>query len=312
MKPEITVILIANHAKKYYDPRAYIEPLIEQGLSHDLYEIIYVDTFKENRGRSLDSIIKSNKSFNLKTESLPLSSRAKALNLALSITAGELIIFLADDCIASSKCIKTHWDFHQKNKDINKIGVSSILIPDDKKSTFSTWLEESGELFGVPFTVNMNEIFTDFFYIANSSIKRTFLETAGFYFEEIFPYHGWDDFELSLRLKEQGMKAFFLPDASSIHDHRITVRERCNTMIESGVSAGIYEKKGGRELGWKGRIYHSMLRYALSVLKQLSYYSFNRNKKHLYTAYTSLLNFHFKFGYLKFKFCNRKYLKEND
>jgi hypothetical protein len=47
------------------------------------------------------------------------------------------------------------------------------------------------------------------FCVANVSAKRI-LDRAGL-FDNDFPYPAWDDFEMGLRLRARGMKAFMSP-----------------------------------------------------------------------------------------------------
>jgi GT2 family glycosyltransferase len=74
------------------------------------------------------------------------------------------------------------------------------------------WLEESGQLFGVPFRADMAEVPEDFFLAGNASVKRELLTRAG-RFDERYSLHAGDDFEFGKRLRAAGMRAQFVPDA---------------------------------------------------------------------------------------------------
>ena len=72
------------------------------------------------------------------------------------------------------------------------------------QNDFRRWLEDQGMLWGVTLNHLTGTVPEDFFYGANTSIKRRFLQQAG-PFNESFTGLAGDDHEIGVRLSKMGM-----------------------------------------------------------------------------------------------------------
>ena len=192
-----------------------------------------------------------------------------------------------------------HVRFHRENPDRHLVGAGSLLVPPAYRTRFVDWLERTGELFGVPFTHDMTSVPENFFYIAHCSVKRDFLFEAGL-FDENFPEHAWDDFELSCRLIALGMKSVYLGIAAE-HDHYITMRERCTTMLEAGEGAAVYDRKYGGDQPWHDKCRRPPGRLRMDALRSLLRYARSRSEDDLISYYRARLDAAFVAGYRRAK-----------
>lgn len=201
----------------------------------------------KNLGEQLIDTQKSYKgNLRLNFYTIDKCGRAAATNYGISRSNASLLLLLADDFIASPNLVIEHVRLHRQNPQENIIGIGPGVFPYDwELSPFMHWLEVSGALFGVAFVgESAQPPLADFFYGANTSLKRSFLEAAG-PFDEDYPYDCWDDFEMSLRLRKLGMQARYLPDAVAFHWHQISVLDRGAQMRHAGESAAIMDFKQG-------------------------------------------------------------------
>jgi GT2 family glycosyltransferase len=171
-----------------------------------------------------------------------------------------------------------------------------MILPEKLRTHFSSWLEQSGELFGVPFGDDTTSVPEHFFYAGNSSVKRAFLDEAGA-FDERFQYHAWDDFELGRRLGKLGLKAAFLPEARAEHFHAISLADRCRTMMQAGEAASVFEQIYPGKYAWhrKCRVPPWCFRcygLACAVLHALL-----RGERYLIRSYRARLDASFVAGY---------------
>ncbi len=170
-----------------------------------------------------------------------MRSRAAALNEMMRRAAGSILLFLADDFIPDPKLVARHLHFHDRHPEIHRGAVGPGLFPQPyRKSDFMRWLEDSGALFGVPFTDTQLSLPRAYFYAGNTSVKRALVDQAGI-FEERFPYDAWDDYEMGLRLVSAGYRADYLPKAVCTHEHRVTLAARAFQVGLGGESAAIYD-----------------------------------------------------------------------
>lgn len=124
-------------------------------------------------------------------------------------------------------------------------GLASVLIAVDDHPP------GLGRFFGalIEQTAEMTTVAEDFFYIGNAFLKREFLLKTSL-FDEHFPYHTLDDYEIGVRMRERGMRAVFLPDAKADHVHRITLVGRSRAMYQTGESAVWFDHKYPERQWW--------------------------------------------------------------
>lgn len=230
-----------------------VEALARQEVvGHDEFEVIVVDSLYLRDWQAIFEDIRTRyPRLQLTFVTIePTRSRARCLNVALEHARADLLLMLADDFMPCDRLLSEHLRFHRENLWENLVAIGPGLFPrDDGTSLFMRWLEDSGEIFGVSFTDPAMKLPRHYFYMANTSVKRAFLKRAG-QFDERFPYDAMDDWEMGLRLAAVGMEAVYLPDAVAIHEHIITLPDRCQQMENAGETAAIYDRTRSRPGPW--------------------------------------------------------------
>jgi GT2 family glycosyltransferase len=272
--------------------------LISQTLPPTDYEIVIVDSTRSHDYAAAYDRARARKDARLRLhfETIDKGGRAKAHNRGLQLCRAPIVLFFADDNLAMPQTAEVHLRFHETNPDLHQVGVGSMILAEELRSHFTTWLERSGELFGVPFSDDMTSVPENFFYVGNSSVKREFLLAAG-PLDENFRYHAWDDYELGLRMSKLGMKANFLPQAKAEHIHAISLADRCRTMTRAGESATVFERKYGGDQSWHRKCRVPPWRLRLDGLISLLGYAILRRERHLISYYRARLDASFVAGY---------------
>ena len=215
------------------------------------YEIVIVDYHPDSDcSESVEEFNRTHAPLALNYFKIQNGSRARAINAGVKQANAPLVVILADDFMPNSQFVTAHLQFHQENSDEEIVGIGPALFPDHLLNCdFRKWLEDSGTLFGVSFTTNKQSIPENFFYIPNTSLKKSFFLKAGG-LDEDFPYAAWDDYELGLRLKALGMRCQLVAQGFARHEHPVTLSERSAAMAEAAASAVIFEGKYSGRQPW--------------------------------------------------------------
>ena len=224
----------------------------QEGVGHGEVEIVAVDgLYLRDWPALLEDIRKQYPALSLTFLQIERTrSRARQLNVGIDLANADLLLLLADDFIPRANLVSEHLKTHEEDPREELVAIGPGLFPEgDKSNAFMKWLEDSGELFGVSFTRPAAALPPYYFYMANTSLKRSFLEKAG-RFDESFPYDAMDDWEMGNRLRALGMKNVYLPGAIAIHEHIIDLPERCRAMEQAGESSAIYDSKRQRPGPW--------------------------------------------------------------
>lgn len=273
--------------------------LADGTLAADEFEVVVVgDTTDEELKKSSDTFKRLNEAgFNFRWFLLDHCGRAKANNFGVAQTRGEIILFLAGDFLASTSVLQAHLRLHDEHRAEQVVGIGAGLFPPQlRHDPFRRWLEDSGELFGVRFTGGPAAIHNRFFYVANASLKRTFLNKVGL-FDEQYPCPAWDDWQMGLRLLAQGMQSVFLVEAAAIHDHAVTLPERRQSMRQAGGAAVIFERHHEGAYPWRAKCRVSPARHKLNALRQRLLFYLTRRQCHQESFYRAQLDSAFVGGY---------------
>jgi GT2 family glycosyltransferase len=294
--PQLSFLIATNDHPPDLD--RFFRALIGQTLPPEEYEAVIIDASgTHDHVLAWERALKlTDTRLRLHLESIPAGSRAKAYNYGLKRCRAPIILFFADDAIAAAHTAETHLRFHQDNPDRHRAGVGAMVLGKEFRTHFTIWLERSGELFGIPFADDMTSIPPGFFYAGNSSVKRSLLDEAG-PFDERFPYHAWDDFELGLRLGKLGMRTSFLPDATAEHFHTITLAERCSTMTQAGESARVFEQIHRGDHPWRRKCRLPPWYFQGYGLASLALHALSRRERFLISYYRARLNAAFVTGH---------------
>lgn len=259
----------------------------QQGLGFSTYEVIAVDgLYLRDWPPVVADIRQQYPDFQLEFIQIERTRcRARQLNIGLREARGDIVLMLADDFIPSPGLVSQHLNAHRDHSAEQLVAIGPGLFPQDSRTNkFMTWLEDSGELFGVSFTAPGMRLPAQYFYMANTSLKHSFLQRAG-EFDEDFPYDAMDDWEMGLRLAKLGMRNLYLAKAVAIHEHIIDLPERCRAMRQAGETSAIYDAKYPQPGPW-----------ASTLTAQKTSYS-TRKRETREQRYKRILRDHWKEGY---------------
>jgi glycosyltransferase involved in cell wall biosynthesis len=167
-----------------------------------------------------------------------------ARNLGARHAQGDLLMFIGDDILASPVLVEQHLRFHDLHNHNGNMAVLGYIrwAPDLRVTRFMKWIGEMGWQFGFSLIKDPMDLPFNFFYTSNISLpRRKFIECGGF--DEDFQEYGWEDIELSLRLKELGLKIIYNREALAFHDHPTSLASFCQRQMKVGFSALCFFKK---------------------------------------------------------------------
>jgi GT2 family glycosyltransferase len=293
--PKISIV-IAAHDHGFNIDRV-LDSLLNQTLLPSDYEIVIADSCHvQDFQRQLDRAWRrKDPRLELRYLCVTKGGRAVAINGAINLARAPIVLLFAFDAIATPHMAERHLRFHHENPERHRVGIGSLLVPPAYRTHFVDWMERSGELFGVPFTADMTSVPDNFFFVAHCSIKREFIVDGGL-FDESFPGHAWDDFELGCRLNALGMKSSYVGVAAE-HDHDITMRERCAAMVEAGEAAAVFDRKYGGQRPWHSTCRTPPVRLRARALRSLLRYRLWRRERDLISYYRARLDAGFVAGY---------------
>ena len=166
----------------------------------------------------------------------PNRKQGAARNLGVHGASGDLIVFLGDDVVPTPDLLSAHLEAHNPLKREKVVVGYTRWPPDFRVTRFMDYIGEEGWQFGYRLIKNPENLPFNFFYTSNLSLQRDFfLEAGGF--DEGFREYGWEDIELSLRLKKMGMRLHFAPEAVGYHYHHMSIRDFVRRQHKVGYSA---------------------------------------------------------------------------
>ncbi len=177
------------------------------------------------------------------------NGRAAANNAGAQASRSDLLLFVGDDFIPAPTLVRAHIELHRNLVRGTAVGIGPSFFPDALRlDPFRCWLEDSGQLFGVPFRLAAAHWPRKFFYAGNASIDRELLDRVGGFDAAL--HDTGDDFEFGLRLSPTGVFSHFLPKALAWHDHAVTLPERLEAHRHSGERARNIIARHGEIAQW--------------------------------------------------------------
>ncbi len=172
----------------------------------------------------------------------PNRKQGAARNYGAGRAKGQLLLFLGDDTVPAPDFLVEHWKSHQQG-DLNKAVIGYTPWPPEIQPTsFMRYIGEEGWQFGFSLIQDTEDVPFNFFYTSNISLRRQFfLDSGGF--DEDFQEYGWEDVELSLRLKQMGMRLTYNRDAIAYHFHPTSLRDFSRRQRQVGYSAWTFHAK---------------------------------------------------------------------
>lgn len=252
--------------------------LEEQSASRDSFEVLVVDDGSTDGTREyLESYVVAS----------PLQARyfyqqnkkqGVARNLGAQHARGDLLMFIGDDILATPVLVEQHLAFHDRYNTNRNMAVLGYIrwAPDMKVTRFMNWVGEMGWQFGFSLIKDPMDLPFNFFYTSNISLpQQRFIDCGGF--DEDFREYGWEDIELSLRLKERGLKIVYNPEALAYHFHPTSLASFCQRQMKVGYSALCFFNKHPEmerflSMTWVPR-YSIFKRSFLSLIRWISEWS---------------------------------------
>jgi GT2 family glycosyltransferase len=171
-----------------------------------------------------------------------------ARNLGARSASGCLLVFLGDDTVPRTNWLEEHREAQKRSGSGDPEASSQVVIgytrwPQNFRQTrFLRYIGEEGWQFGFSLIEDPNDVPFNFFYTSNLSLcRRFFLNSGGF--DESFHEYGWEDIELSLRLKRRGMRIVYNPDAVALHYHPMSLASFVQRQRKVGYSAWDFYQK---------------------------------------------------------------------
>lgn len=294
--PHISIV-ISVHDHGQLDKS--LDVLARQTVDPSLFEVIIVDP--EHAPGTEPSVRRAlattAAALNARYIPIPRNGRAAAQNRGVAESSSDWLLFLADDFVPTERFVESHLQAHREHPGDHVVVIGpSVFPPDIEVNPVMRWLEDSGNLFGVSFTRNGGAIPDTFFYGANASVRRDFLLSAG-PFDEDFPYHAWDDYEMGLRLARRGMKTIYAPEAAAYHYHSISLKERRRSIRQGGASAAIFDSKYPPPQPWHKDCGRHPFAIGLSAATSLVKFALLRRPADRETYYERVLTRAFVVGY---------------
>lgn len=152
-------------------------------------------------------------------ERAPVAGASAARNAAWRAATAPLVLFIGDDVLASDRLLAEHAASHRTEPGELVAVLGSVTWARDLRVTpFMRWLDR-----GLQFdygSISGGEAHLGHLYTANVSLKRSLLERAGGFDEEL-PYL-YEDIELGYRLSRLGGRLLFNARAAAEHLHQVT------------------------------------------------------------------------------------------
>ena len=256
MSLRISLIVVAEPDAYNHKQREFLGSVAAQTHPHESLELIVVDSYaRPATAAALDAFRLQHPALSTHLLHCESSARAAGINLAAARASGDLLIILADDFDPAPELVAAHAAYHVLNPDPDAVGIGPGLFPDDvRRDACARWLEDSGQIFGVPMRSAIVCWPRTYFYAGNASIKKARFEAQGG-FDESFPYDAWDDYEFGLRWAASGGYSQFIAGATATHRHAVSFEERCETMVRAGESARVLERlHPDRDHEWRAKL----------------------------------------------------------
>lgn len=255
----VSLIVVSEPDVFNHKQRNFFASVAAQTYPHDAFEFILVDgQAKDSTSRAFAEFRQQHPAISASLLSCPSPARAAQNNMAAAQADGDLLVFLADDFDPSPGLIAAYAEYHTLNPDLNAVGIGPGLFPDNcRKDIFARWMEDSGNIFGVPMRRIMAVWPKTFFYAGNASIRKASFQSLGG-FNEHFLNDAWDDLEFSIRWVASGGYSQFVAGATATHRHAVSFDERCRNMEIAGKAARVFEKlHPNMDHAWRTKIHRN-------------------------------------------------------
>lgn len=234
--PFVSVVVPTFNREKLL--KNLLDSLHNQSYPVDKLEIIIVDDGSKDGTRQMAEEYQKGSNRNLKYFFQQNKGPAAARNTGIRNSRGSFIVFIDDDCVASSNWLE---EMIGGFDDFNVAGVGGRIKTIATKSIISEYCS----YIGVMEKPIMQADTVKYLVGANSSFRKEHLNAAG-WFNEAIPLGG-EDLDISFRLEQAGYKLKFNPEAVIYHLHRQTLKELLATFFKYGKGSAIFYLQGSKK-----------------------------------------------------------------
>ncbi|HSR68943.1 MAG TPA: glycosyltransferase [Acidobacteriota bacterium] len=275
----------------------------ERALSFS-YEVIVVDDGSRDQTGSLCRRLAEDFPVPLRYFRQSNQKQGAARNRGAGRAEGRWLLFLGDDTVPRGDFLYHHRRAHNRRGDAGRLAVIGYTpwAEDYPVTRFMHYIGEYGWQFGFSIIEDPEDVPFNFFYTSNVSLpRRFFIESGGF--DEDFQEYGWEDIELSWRLKQQGMRLVYQPRAVARHHHPTSLESFLRRQRKVGYSAWTFHLKHPEmeEFLNTRRLPRFSLgrRLKMALLKRLCLWTEKRRWPDLSRYYPDLLSYHYNLGLLE-------------
>jgi glycosyltransferase involved in cell wall biosynthesis len=153
---------------------------------------------------------------------------AAARNLGVERAQGDTIIFIDSDLVVTPTFLQSHG---------SALLAGQQTLGNDKLFTYGAVINTANFENPTSESYKIMDFSNAYFATGNVAIAKHWLLEVGL-FDLGFSLYGWEDLELGVRLKEQGIKMIKCPAAVGYHWHPAFSLDRLPRMIEQEIERG--------------------------------------------------------------------------
>lgn len=228
--------------------RQLLRALAAQDLPASAFEVIVVDD-GSREPLTLDVAASPFKLTLLHQEN---AGPAAARNRAIAAARAPWLVIFNDDAIPAKDVLRSHLFRQLESKEDRAVLGRFDFAPEKLAHPFTQLMQRTPLLFEYSQMKAGESHDWRFFYTCNLSIPRRCVEAVGG-FDAAFPHAICEDTELGYRLqKELGLKVFFDPAITALHDHDMTIDRYVKRQQLLGLNAHrMAMKHGDQKLMWR-------------------------------------------------------------
>lgn len=249
-----------------------------QAFDKNDYEIIVIDDGSTDTTlRDLNTYASQNS--NVRVYSQQNAGPAKARNLGIKASQGEIVIIVGDDTYPPNPdYIVLHYEYHRDNPQMNVALLGLTVWCPEIETPFMSWLQRNNKQFDYSDLANRSYARYDHLYTSNISFKRSYLNRPDLLLDERYSTAAFEDLEWGFRLfKYHSLKIFYLMEALLYHYHHYDVDKyvKRTFVVEDAFAKSKYinpefhddfSAKREQQLKQRVRFHKTLLKYAIDKL----------------------------------------------
>lgn len=223
-----------------------VKSLSVQNFDKEMFEVIAVHDglecdYDENKIRKFSKGIK-----NFQFKKICHGGAAQVRNYAISISRGELVLMIDDDCQAKSNWISSLVQYMKNNKSV--VGIGGTVLATRPQTFVQKYIAFKNLLRRPIRDINENIIAI---ITANACFRRSILDEVEMFSKEFTNYgYGGEDLDLSFKCRKIGELAY-CENAIVYHDHRRSLKNLIKQHISYGKGTYLACKLNGIDINFK-------------------------------------------------------------